>query len=294
MIIPSYPSARALELDDKSFFDNLFHSLQPSISEFSFGNLFLFRRAHDYRLSKIGDSHIILGRSYDGREYFLPTLSGETGSALEILFGDGLCLYGGGEDFLVRYLSDAGDLEICEDRDSFDYLYLRQDLAELPGNRYHKKKNRINYFTTRHNYSVEAFSREHVDGVVRLLREWYRIRSSSSSRSLPLEVEAAEEGAHMAEQLGLEGLVVLVEGEVRAYVLGERLNRFTSVCHFEKADPFIEGLYQVADREFNRRCFTDCMYVNREQDLGEASLRKSKLSYHPVELVKKFYVQRKI
>ncbi len=82
--------------------------------------------------------------------------------------------------------------------------------------------------------------------------------------------------------------MVLVEGAVRAFVLGEKLNDATSLCHFEKADPFLEGLYQLADREFNRLLYADCSWVNREQDLGEPNLRESKLSYHPVELVKKF------
>jgi hypothetical protein len=77
---------------------------------------------------------------------------------------------------------------------------------------------------------------------------------------------------------------------VKAFVLGERLNRETSLCQFEKADPFLEGLYQLIDREFNRLLFTDCNFVNREQDLNEPSLRKSKLSYHPLGFVKKFRV----
>jgi hypothetical protein len=50
----------------------------------------------------------------------------------------------------------------------------------------------------------------------------------------------------------------------------------------------MEGLYQLLDREFNRLLFTDCRQVNREQDLGELSLRQSKLSYHPIELVRKY------
>jgi hypothetical protein len=55
----------------------------------------------------------------------------------------------------------------------------------------------------------------------------------------------------------------------------------------------MEGLSQLVNREFARLLFTDCMYVNREQDLGESGLRIAKLSYHPVELVKKFKVHRK-
>jgi len=55
----------------------------------------------------------------------------------------------------------------------------------------------------------------------------------------------------------------------------------------------MEGLSQLVNREFARLLFTECRYVNREQDLGEPGLRNSKLSYHPVELVKKFRVRRK-
>ena len=82
--------------------------------------------------------------------------------------------------------------------------------------------------------------------------------------------------------------MALVEGRVRGLVLGERLNSTTSVCHFQKCDPFMDGLAQLIDREFNARLFTDCTYVNREQDLGEPGLRSAKLTYHPVELVRKY------
>ena len=96
----------------------------------------------------------------------------------------------------------------------------------------------------------------------------------------------------MTVTLGLEGVVLLVEEKVKAFTLGERLNNETSACHFEKGDPFLDGIYQLINREFSRLLFTDCTYVNREQDLGMMNLRGSKLSYHPVELVKKFRVRR--
>jgi len=180
---------------------------------------------------------------------------------------------------------------VSEDRDSFDYLYLRQELAELPGNRYHKKKNRISYFAGKHDYRIEEYGERYLEGCLRLAEEWSRVRAGMESRSLLLEAEATREALGMADQLGLAGLVVLVAGEVKAFTLGERLNRETAVCQFEKADPFLEGLYQLINREFSRLLFTDCVYVNREQDLGEPNLRESKLSYHPVELVKKYRVR---
>lgn len=291
MDIPPYPEKRPLELADKPLLDAVFASLQPRISELTFANLYLFRSAHSYRLTMAGDSLVLLGQGYDGRPYFLPPLSGKIGEAAGRLLAEGLTLYGADEPFVARYLQGGG-LEVTEDRDNFDYLYLKRDLAELPGNRYHKKKNRINYFTARHDYLIEPYGEGHLAGCLGLLEEWRRVRAGIGSPSLVLETEATREALTMAAELGLEGLVVLVEGEVKAFLLGERLNRETSACHFEKADPFLDGLYQLIDREFNRRLFTDCTYVNREQDLGEANLRESKLSYHPLELVKKFRVTR--
>jgi hypothetical protein len=79
---------------------------------------------------------------------------------------------------------------------------------------------------------------------------------------------------------------------VKGFAIGERLNRDTAVCHFEKTDPFMEGLAQLVNREFAARFFTDCTYINREQDLGEPGLRSAKLSYHPVELVRKYRARR--
>jgi uncharacterized protein len=289
--IPGYPGSSPIALGDKPLLDGIFSGLQPRISEFTFANLFLFRTAHAYRLTMVGDSLVVLGCGYDGEPYFLPPLTGDLKKAHTGLLGEGMTLYGADERFVNEHLRDSG-VEIVEDRDSFDYLYLRSDLAELPGNRFHKKKNRINYFASRHAYLVEPYAEQYLDGCLQLIGEWRRVHAGTESGSLTLETDAAAEALSMASHLGLEGLVVLVEGEVKAFVLGERLNSNTAVCKFEKANPFLEGLYQLINREFCRLLFTDCTYVNREQDLGEANLRETKLSYHPVELVKKFRVRR--
>ncbi|MBI1920816.1 MAG: DUF2156 domain-containing protein [Geobacter sp.] len=285
--LPAYPASRPITLDDKALLDDIFEREQPRISEFTFAGLYLFREAHGYRLSAIGDTLVILGRGYDNSTYFLPPLGGNVPSALQRLFADRLSLYGADEDFVAKYLAGSGTV-VNEDRDNFDYLHRREDLANLAGRRYHGKKNRINYFTRRQEYTVEFYGPKHCESALRLLDEWTRVRGEVESRSLVPETAAAAEALRTADVLGLEGVVILVGGKVKAFALGERLNRTTSVCHFEKADPFSEGAYQLVDREFSRLLFTDCTYVNREQDLGEPGLRESKLSYHPVELVRKF------
>ena len=291
MKIPLYPVSRPLSLEDKPLLDEVFEQLQPRVSELCLAGLFLFRRAHDYHITSLHDAIVLLGKGYNSRRYFLPPLGGDVSGALDLLFGSGLELYGADEDFVAQHLMDKG-MQISEERDSFDYLYLREELAGLPGNRFHKKKNRINYFSTRHNYLVETFSPQHRTGCLALLGVWYSMAEHEGNLSLDLELEAASEAISMAGELDLEGIVISVDGAIKAFVLGERLNRDTAVCHFEKAEPFMEGLSQLVNREFAARLFTDCRYINREQDLGEPGLRNAKLSYHPVELIKKFLVRR--
>ena len=289
MEIPCWPAARPLCLDDKAHFDHLFAELQPRISELTFAGLYLFRRAHDYQLSLIGDTVVVLGRGYDGDRYCMPPLGGDVAGVCVTLLEGGIDMYGA-DEALVSCCIDAGKYAPVEERDAFDYLYLREELAGLPGNRFHKKKNRISYFTARHSYQVHEFSAVHLSGCLALLDEWGRAAELEGNRSFALEVDATVEALTLADELGLKGVVVEVEGSVRAFAVGERLSNDTAVCHFEKADHFMEGLSQLVNREFCRQLFSDCRYINREQDLGEPGLRNAKLSYHPVELVKKYRI----
>lgn len=289
--LPEHPASRPIGQEDKALFDALFAELQPRISEFTFANLFLFRRAHDYRLSRIGGTVVVQGKRYTGERFFFPPFGADAGQAAERLLVEGGTVAAADQRFADLFAT-CSDFEVTEDRDSFDYLYLRSALADLSGNRYHKKKNRVNYFINRHEHEVELYGAQHREGCLALLDEWRRVREKMESPSLPEEAMAAAEALELADFLGLQGIVVLVGGEVKGFVLGEKLNDDTSVCHFEKADQFLEGLYQLIDREFCRLLFTECTYVNREQDLGEPNLREAKLSYHPVELVKKFIIRK--
>jgi uncharacterized protein len=291
MEIPHYPESRAILLGDKPLLDRLFLELQPRISELTFANLYLFRVVHDYRLTWVGDALVALAQGWDGAPYFLPPFCGDTGAATLELLAGGLTLYGADDAFLARYLPARETLEVVPDRDNFDYLHLREEMAQLTGKNYHKKKNRVNYFIVRHRYVVEPYEAKHLEGALALLEEWRRVRVAMGPSSLGGEVDGAAEALRLCDELGLSGVVLLVEGKVLGFALGERLNESTSVCHFEKGDLFMEGLYQLLDREFCRLLFTDCRYVNREQDLGELSLRQAKLSYHPVELVQKYRVR---
>lgn len=287
-LIPPYPASRAVELADRDLFRGLFRSLQPVISEFSFGNLFLFRHVHRYAVATLNDSLVVSGCGYDGAPYFLPPLSGNRGETARRLLADGHSLYGVDEDFLAAEITGHGH-DMRADRDNDDYLYHQSDLAVLPGSRFHKKKNRINYFSTRHPHSIAPFAAPHLPGALELLAEWSRIHAKQQSASLAAETAAAREALEHAASLELSGVVVLTAAGIVAFALGEPLNDTTIVCHFEKAHPFLEGAAQLVNREFSRR-FPGYLYINRGQDLGESGMREAKNSYHPVAMIRKFRI----
>ena len=289
--LPQFPHQRELFLEDKPFFDELFRVLQPRISELTFAGLYLFRDAHAYRISDMADSLIVTGTGYDGTPYFLPPLGGDRLVAARRLMNAGWEMYGADDKF-VELLNLSQEITLREDRDNFDYVYRRSDLAELSGNRYHKKKNRVGYFTKRHEFTLERYESGHHDGCLALLEQWRQVHNRWENGSLASEIAATVEALALTRELGLEGVVVLVAGKVSAFALGERLNDTTAVCHFEKGDPFLDGIYQLVNREFCHQLFTECEFINREQDLGEPNIRQAKLSYHPIELVKKYRLRK--
>ena len=99
MEIPPYPESRALLISDKPLLDRLCTEIQPHISELTFAGLYLFRTAHEYKLTTAADSIVVLGKGYDGSEYFLPPLGGDVAEALKTMFADGQTLYGADDQF---------------------------------------------------------------------------------------------------------------------------------------------------------------------------------------------------
>jgi hypothetical protein len=92
-------------------------------------------------------------------------------------------------------------------------------------------------------------------------------------------------------ELALYGALLTVEGEPVAFTIGEMLGDDMLCVHFEKTLPAWRSAYPVINREFvrmMRETHPVLAFINREDDMGLESLRKCKLSYRPVCLIKKY------
>jgi uncharacterized protein len=173
-----------------------------------------------------------------------------------------------------------------------DYLYLTEDLTQLKGNRYAKKRNLLHQFHRDYagdgRVEVADLKAEDRDECLTFLDLWCQQRRCDieTDASLSCEKRAVISALHAMEELEGKGLVVRIDGSINAFAISSRLNEETGVLNFEKAFSSVRGLYQFLDNECARRLFPGYRYINKESDLNVPELAQSKKSYHPVSRIR--------
>ena len=179
------------------------------------------------------------------------------------------------------------------DRDDSDYVYEVQSMMTFSGKRFHGKKNHINKFKKTYEYTYEQLDDSNIEECRQMKDRWAETKVSDDEESLETELKAVDIALDNYHAFGFRGGLIRIDGEVKAFTLGEKVTEDTFVTHVEKAMDDVAGLYTMMCHEFAINTISDCTYVNREEDLGIEGLRKSKLSYHPVMLVDKYYAEEK-
>lgn len=178
---------------------------------------------------------------------------------------------------------------IEETRGQWDYLYDRQALAELKGNRYHKKKNLLNQFIKKYDHTYFTFSAEMVEQALAMQEDWCTWRDCESDETLAAENKAIERVLKQWPAFkNITGGAIRVGQQIAAYTIAEAMPDRTLVIHFEKGNPEYKGSYQAINQMFLQKSADAFERVNREQDLDNEGLRKAKLSYHPIDFVRKY------
>ena len=181
------------------------------------------------------------------------------------------------------------ETHIEEERGNWDYLYNVTDLVELKGKRYHKKKNLLNQFSRRYDFTYQPFGAEMVDQAMAMQTDWCTWRDCESSDILSSENRAIFKILKEWRQLaGLFGGALMVDGSMVAYTVAEALTPDILLIHFEKGDTAYKGIYQAINQKFLANSASNYTFVNREQDLNDEGLRKAKLSYHPIDYIRKY------
>ncbi|MGO8879930.1 MAG: DUF2156 domain-containing protein [Desulfomonilaceae bacterium] len=290
---------KILTIEDKPIFDDFFRSDPPEASEYTFTNLFMWRKKYHPSWTVTDDCLVIIMNPSNEKSFGLfPIGLGDKRSALKNLKNlliecSGQSLVSRVESRMVNRFIDDSEFEIDFDRDNSDYVYLSEHLWSLPGNRYHRKKNHLNRFKKKWDYQFLCFDEHLIDKVLQLQEDWCEFKDCNGSPDLAYEDQAVFEALKNYRILEFNGGAILIDGKVQAFSFGEMLNPETSVIHIEKANPEIPELYTAINQMFAMNVWSKIKFINREQDLGLAGLRKAKESYYPDHMVEKYVLHGK-
>lgn len=290
-MVPEYPLFAPISLQMRSELHPHFLNLTAGISEFTFSNIFLFRHGYDYHLSRFAEGKYIITGTKHGKKFFSCPWGLPPKEILLELFSKHDYLKNLNEQQVEQeraFLESLG-FEIREDRDNWDYVYSAQEMAELEGKKFHKKRNHVHAFFNEYpegfDGRVMTNSAQDTDQALSVLEIWQSYREDRA------DYQPSKEAIEFRQELGLSGYLWTLKGQPLAYAQGEAVQGGkTFVIHFEKADGAVKGAYQAVFQHWSQELKNHHELINREQDLGEPGLRQAKETYRPVVFVHKFQV----
>lgn len=279
---------KPIDLQDRAWLEATLRRAALPHCEYCFATLWTWRRCHDPRWAVLDDGWVVLRvRGLDGRDRYLsPVGNGDPGPAADWCLADLAATGGTPELCLVPEricAALAGRYSVAEDRDNADYVYRREDLADLPGRHYAAKRNHIHRFERAHpGWTFTPLGPADLPTCRELAAVWEV--GSPEHEQVGWEREALMTCLSDWPALGLVGGVLRAGGRVVGFCLGEPLTDDTFVIHYERADRLVEGAHQALCQAFARSLSPRFRWIDRESDLGVPGLRQAKTSYRPARL----------
>lgn len=282
---------KKIELCDVENVKAFTHNNEILACEKSIVNLIVWQKAYK-NMFAINDDFLFLKSGKDKTQSFSMPIGDNLKKGLEYIFeytapemprfwlqDDGYA-----NEFKALY---GNEYDISPVRDAFDYIYKREDLANLTGKKYHSKRNHIATFKKQHNWLFKPICEENKAEVLACAEQWYSENNDRFDEYMAIEKEGIKTIVENMPLLNAKGGAIYVNEKVVAFTLGSPINDKVFDIHIEKALKDYATAYTVINNEF-AKTLTEYEFINREDDMGLEGLRKAKLSYKPEMLLKKY------
>lgn len=263
--------------------------------DLSFANLCSWHFINESAYAIVNNQLVLRFTNEEGQhEYFMPIGEGNLIPVVDCLNEQAhaekepLIIRGilpGTREILEQYYPTL--FEYIADRDYFDYIYKRQDLAELKGKNYQPKRNHVNKFKKEYRFDYQPLTPELIPECLQFEAEWCMKHGYEENENIRKERQALTFALDHYNELSLSGAIIHVEGKIAAFTFGAPISRDTFGVHFEKADISLDGSYSIINQLFASNLPEQYLWLNREEDMGVPGLRQAKMSYHPVKLLEK-------
>ena len=288
---------RRIELSDKEKAQNALALSGFRGCEYTFGNNFVWRNVYNVEIAFLDGLYFVKFGNGEDTKFSFPS-GCEIDRAIQLIgswcdeHDISMKIYAN-KSITEQILSSYPETVAVYNRDSSDYIYLSEELAELKGKKFHGKRNHLNRFYE-NDWSFEPLTQANIEECIAMNEQWCEENISDCDACSEEEQSKRDELCVVRcsfkhyDALGYVGGVLRVNGVVQAFTFGEPSSDDCFVVHVEKALRKYQGTYTAINREFVRFLGGKYKYINREEDTGADNLRKAKLSYHPVFLEEKY------
>ena len=289
---------RPIELEMKELVERYTKPWHLQCSEYTFTNLYIWGKEAHLELAEEDGALFFFARYGQGKPFMFAPLSQDPSADYGTVLKKAVKEFEKrGEVPCFRAISGpiyeafkrAEGYSLEEDRDNADYVYSAESLCTLAGKKLHAKRNHINKFRAEYGDSFEyvPVTKDMLEECLAVYDEWILGKDPTEPGALG-ERCAIERAISAMDVLRIKGGGIRIGGKLAAFTLGEEIDNEIAVIHIEKADSSVPGLYTIINQQFAQREFSHMQYINREEDMGIAGLRKAKLSYYPAFLIEKY------
>ena len=256
--------------------------------------------ASQFHFAEFKDTHLILERKLDDQTVFMMPIGQST--APQALFEE-LAALAKENHYPLRFfgLIDTDqsvlaqayperELIVENNPDRWDYVYACSDFVRLEGSHFHSKRNFVKrFYKACPDAQFVVYSNELLEPCLNFLDEWYAGRGMTDS--LRLERDCIEKVLKNWDKLPVYGGVLQDHGHLLGLTYGARSAPDVLAVHVEKATRSVPGAYPALSQAFAQSLPLCIEYLNREEDLGIAGLRKAKQDWHPIAQLKKGIIE---
>jgi len=279
-----------VDLKHRSCLTDRFHQMNLQISDYTFANIYLFRKISNYEFLTKDCGLFVSGQNKQKERYIMP-LNDPRGCDMQTfndILGQHKFFFPVPEEWLSFFPEDK--FVISYDECESDYIYLTEKMANFKGRQYIRHRNHLNQFLSLYIPKAKLISTNNFQDAISVLQEW---QNDSESKPDKTDFEQCHEALQKISELALWGTIYYIDDNPAGFIIGEALNTDTFCLHFAKASKRYHGIYEFMFNDTAKKMQSQYKYLNLEEDMGNKNLRRTKDSYGPELLLKKYRISIK-
>jgi len=276
-----------ISLKHQPFLSERFRQMNLNLSDYTFANVYLFRNLCRYEILMRDCGTFISAYNRYEQNYVMPlgTPRDCSPATLREMLGENRFFFPIPEEWLSLFPADIFDIS-WDDSES-DYIFLTRNLASFSGKTFTRHRNHLNQFFGSYTPEDRPLGPENLNDGIHILDQWQQESSLAADKT---DFSVCREALQKFTELALWGTIYYIEKEPAGFIIGEALNADMFCLHFAKASKAYHGIYEFMFNDTAKKLETHYRYLNFEEDMGDKNLRKTKSSYGPERIIKKYRV----